>query len=180
MLDIVATLEDYFSEYEMYLLPYHFERLVIESLKRIIMWYLAPFLKLSDQRPEEGVAWRFTSLPTFDEATGPPQEDAFIEDDERDIISRRSETDNSGERRTSKGLSTMNGEAVVAQIDKDVSNLTRFMRRKVLLYQKKQLEPTLEPMLAVRSLYNCDPTALGLSSAFRTARTVIMLSLIHI
>lgn len=173
MLDVVATLEDYFSEYEMHLLPYHFEHLAIESLKRIVIWYLAPFLKLSDQHPEEGVARRFASLPTFDEAAAPHEEAIFDEDDEHDIISRRSEKDHNEERRTSKGLGTLNGEAVVAQIDKDIGNLTRFMRRKVILYQKKQLEPTLEPMLAIRSLYECDSTAIGLSNAFRTAQAVV-------
>lgn len=173
MLDVVATLEDYFSEYEMYLLPYHFEHLAIESLKRIVVWYLAPFLKLSDQHPEEGVARRFASLPTFDEATATHEDTIFDEHDEHDIISRRSEKDHNEERRMSKGLGTLNGEAVVTQIDKDIGNLTRFMRRKVILYQKKQLEPTLEPMLAIRSLYECDSTALGLSNAFRTAQAVV-------
>lgn len=173
MLDVVATLEDYFSEYEMYLLPYHFEHLAIESLKRIVIWYLAPFLKLSDQHPEEGVARRFASLPTFDEAAAPHEEAIFDEHDEHDIISRRSEKDHNEERRMSKGLGTLNGEAVVAQIDKDIGNLTRFMRRKVILYQKKQLEPTLEPMLAIRSLYECASTAIGLSNAFRTAQAVV-------
>lgn len=173
MLDIVATLEDYFSEYEMYLLPYHFEHLAIESLKRIVIWYLIPFLRLSEQHPEEGVARRFASLPTFDETAIPHEENMFDYDDERDIISRRSEKDHNEERRMSKGLGTMNGEAVVAQIDKDIGNLTRFMRRKVILYQKKQLEPTLEPMLAIRSLYQCDPTALGLSQAYRNAQSVV-------
>lgn len=173
MLDIVATLEDYFSEYEMHLIPYHFEHLAIESLKRIVVWYIAPFLRLSEQRVEEGVARRFTSLPTLEEIRGAHGDDLFEEDIDRDIISRRSDNDHN-ERRMSKGLSSMNGDAVVAQIDKDISNMTRFMRRKVVLYQKKHLEPTVEPMLAIRSLYVCTATAGGLADAFYNARAVIM------
>lgn len=172
MLDIVATLEDYFSEYEIHLLPFHFEYLAIESLKRIVVWYLVPFLRLSEQRLEEGTARRFTSLPTFEEVNA-GQADGIGEDDvDQDILSRRSENDR-GERRIPKGLSSMSASAVITQIDKDMSNLTRFMRRKVSMYQKKQLDPVMEPFLAIRSLYTCAPTAFGLSDAFRDAYSTI-------
>lgn len=176
MLDVIATLEDYFSDYEMHLLPYHFEHLAIESLKRIVVWYLGPFLRLSEQRNEDSVARRFTSLPTFDEVILISGDIISEEDGEQDVLSRRSENDR-GERRVSKGLSSMNADAVVAQIEKDLSNLTRFMRRKVVLYQKKQLEPALEPMQAICSLYTCMSTAFGLSDAYRDARGVIVRAL---
>lgn len=175
MLDVVATLEDYFSDYEMHLLPFHFEHVVIESLKRIVVWYIVPFLQLSDQRVDDGVARRFTSLPTFDEATAAHGDDLFAEDVEleRELSSRRSETDRGSSKRRSRGLSTMNADAVVAQIDKDMSNLGRFVRRKVGAYQKKQVGPALEPMTAIRSLYLCNATADGMAQAYATARSVV-------
>lgn len=176
MLDLVAILEDYFSEYEIHLLPYHFEHLAIESLKRIVVWYLAPFMRLSEQRVEEGAPRRFTSLPTFDETKVPHGEGISEDDVDHDILSRRS-ANGRGERHPPRGLSSMNAEAVIVQIDKDMSNLGKFMRRKVSLYQKKQLEPSLEPMLAIRSLYTCAPTAVGLSDAFQDARIITMRAL---
>lgn len=174
MLDVVATLEDYYSEYEMHLLPYHFEHLCMESLKRVIVWYLAPFLRLSEHRIEEDVARRFTSLPTFEEVN--LNADIISEDDDPDIVSRRSENDRV-ERGASKGLSSMNGDAVVAQIDKDMSNLSRFMKQKVHTYQKKLLQPALEPLQAIRSLYMCPPTTFSLVDAYRDARTIVLRAL---
>lgn len=176
MLDVIATLEDYFSDFEMHLLPYHFEHLAIESLKRVVVWYLGPFLRLSEQQNEDSVARRFTSLPTFEEVSLTSGNIIAEDDPERDVLSRRSENDR-GERRLSRGLSTMNADAVVAQIEKDLSNLQRFMRRKVVLYQKKQLGPAIEPMQAIRSLYTCPSTAFGLSDAYREARAVIVRAL---
>lgn len=171
MLDIVATLEDYFSDYEAYLLPYHFEHLAIESLKRVVVWYVAPFLRVAQDRMEESVARRFTSLPTFDEMNSMtveiPPEDCDASLFGRPSASNRLETT------AVHGLWSLNGAAVVAQIDKDRANLTEFMMKKVVLYQKKQLQPTLEPLQAIRLLYTCPSTTFGLSDAFREARTVI-------
>lgn len=179
MLDVVATLEDYFSEYEMHLLPFHFEQLAIECLRRVVAWYLAPFLRLSGHKDEDSIARRFTSLPTFDEANVAQERDIIFDyDGDREVSSRRSENDYGG-RRVSRGLSTMSAEAVVAQIDKDLSNVTRFMRRKVVLYHKKQLEPTLEPMLAIRSVYECLPTALNMVQTYTEANLVITRALRH-
>lgn len=179
MLDVVATLEDYFSEYEMHLLPFHFEQLAIECLRRVVAWYLAPFLRLSGHRDEDSVARRFTSLPTFDEAALAHDRDIIYDyDGDREVSSRRSEND-CRERRLSRGLSTMSAEAVVAQIDKDLSNVTRFMRRKVALYHKKQLEPALEPLLAIRSVYECLPIALNMAQTYNEANLVITRALRH-
>ena len=135
MLDVVATLEDHFSEYEMHLLPYHFEQLSMGSLKRVVVWYLAPALQLSDVRLDEDVARRFTSLPTFEEVH--VGMDVVCEDGEAPEISSRRSKNDRVERGSSKGLCSLNGDAFVAQIDKDVSNLTRLMKRKVVSYQKK-------------------------------------------
>lgn len=171
MLDIVGTLEDYFSDYEAYLLPYHFEHLAIESLKRVVVWYLVPFLRLGQNRMEESSARRFTSLPTFGEMSSmsmdmPPEEvDAGLF--HRPIDRVHAETT------ASSALQSLDGAAVIAQIEKDRANLTEFMAKKVVLYQKKQLQPTLEPLQAIRSLYTCPSTTFGLSDAFRDAKNVI-------
>lgn len=173
MLDVVATLEDHFSEFEMHLLPFHFEQLAIECLRRVVALYLAPFLRLSDCRDEDSIARRFTSLPTFDEANLAHDRDGLFDyGEDREVSSRRSENDCS-DRRVSKGLITMSSEAVVAQIDKDLNNVTRFMRRKVALYHKKQLEPALEPLLAIRSVYECLPTAINMAQTYNEANLVI-------
>ncbi|CDF36267.1 unnamed protein product [Chondrus crispus] len=170
MLDIIATMEDYFSEYQGFLLPYHFEHLAIESLKRVIVWYLAPFL-LAVQNTSESAARRFTSLPTFGEMNTMtpviPKETGDRGSAGRAPATRGSDTT------IVSGLRSLSGAAVVAQIDKDRTNLSEFMSRKVVMYQKKQLPPTLEPMQAIRSLYTCPSTTFGMSDAFREARIVI-------
>lgn len=171
ILDMVATLEDYFSDYEIYLLPYHFEYLAIESLKRVVVWYLAPFLRLAHHGLEESAARRFISLPTF----GDGQlrcTDMQSDDYANEFVSRRSNKDETAESMR-EGLAALNGTAVLAQIDKDISNLTGFIEKKVILYQKKQLHPTLEPLHAIRSLYRCPPTTFALADAYREAKTVI-------
>jgi len=175
MLDIVATLGDFFCDYEKFLLPYHFEHLAIESLKRIVVWYLAPFLRLAQNRIEESAARRFTSLPTFDEKN---LLSFSITDDESELalISRRSESTRPEESEI-LGLKSLNGAAVVAQIGKDIAHLTEFMSTKVVSYQKKQLQPTIEPLHAIRSLYTCAPTTYTLCETFRDARAVIMRAL---
>lgn len=173
MLDIVATLEDYFSEYEVHLLPFHFEYLAIENLRRVVVCYLAPFLRLCEHKDDESVARRFTSLPTFDEVGFSRGGDTLYDFEEsHELSSRRSENDRN-ERRAPRGLGSMSADAVVAQIDKDLNNVTRFMRRKVVLYQKKQLEPTLEPIRAIRSIYDCVPTAFTMMQTYREAKQVI-------
>lgn len=171
MLDIVATLEDYFSDYEAYLLPYHFEHLAIESLKRVVVWYVAPFLRVAQDRMEESAARRFTSLPTFDEMNSMTV-DIPPEDCDASLFGRQN-TSSRVETTAVHGLRSLNGAAVVAQIDKDRANLTEFMTKKVVLYQKKQLQPTLEPLQAIRLLYTCPSTTFGLSDAFREARAVL-------
>lgn len=171
MLDIVATLEDYFSDYEAWLLPYHFEHLAIESLKRVVVWYLAPFLRLGQNRMEESSARRFTSLPTFGEMSSMAA-DMPPEDCDASLFARLSEKEMT-EKPAENALQSLDGAAVVAQIEKDKANLAEFMAKKVVLYQKKQLQPTLEPMQAIRSLYTCPSTTFGLSDAFRDAKNVI-------
>lgn len=171
MLDIIATLEDYFSDYQMYLLPYHFEHLVIESLKRVVVWYIAPFLRMAQDRVEASAARRFTSLPTFDKITSMTV-DIPPEHSESDLLGRPAPGTLSDATGT-QGLRSLNGAAVVAQIDKDRANLSEFMAKKVVLYQKKQVQPTLEPLQAIRSLYTCPSTTFGLSDSFREARAVI-------
>lgn len=171
MLDIVATLEDYFSDYEAYLLPYHFEHLAIESLKRVVIWYLVPFLRLGQNRMEESSARRFTSLPTFGEMSS-MSVDMPPEDCDAGLFSRHIDRAHA-EKDAANALQSLDGAAVVAQIEKDRANLTEFMAKKVVLYQKKQLQPTLEPLQAIRSLYTCPSTTFGLSDAFRDAKNVI-------
>lgn len=171
VLDIIATLDDFFAEYKKYLLPYHFEHLVIESLKRIVVWYLAPFLRMAQQRMEESAARRFTSLPAFDD-TKPVTIDMLAEEGEDGSLTLPAARATSV-RKEMIGLERMNGTAVVAQIDKDKANLVEFMAGKATLYQKKQLHPTLEPIQAIRSLYTCASTTLALVDTFRDAKTVI-------
>lgn len=171
MLDIIATLEDYFSDYERYLLPYHFEHLVIESLKRVVVWYIAPFLRLAQCKPDDCAARRFSSLPTHDEMNDISTH-ARLSKADVELFSRRKEKGMKGDGGTD-GLGCLNGAAVVAQIDKDIANLTSFMEKKVVLYQKKQLSPTFEPLNAIRSLYTCNSTTFGLSDAYREAKRTI-------
>lgn len=169
MLDIIGTLDDYFSEYQSYLLPYHFEHLAIESLKRVVVWYLAPFLNSCQQRMPANTIGRFPASRSFDSPHGRYQE-AQLEEIGIPLLPVSTDVP---ERRRSAGLTSLNGEAVVAQIDKDRSNLTEFMAKKVVLYQKKQLQPTVEPMQSIRSLYTCPPTTSSLADAFRDAKSVI-------
>lgn len=171
MLDIIATLEDFFGPYEAQLLPYHFEHLAIETLRRVVVWYLAPFLRLSSNKLEESAARRFVSLPIFDGGLH-LQGDIQSDGSERDLRTRGTDM---RKRRGSKfaGLNSLNGNAVVAQIDKDIANLKKFIETKVVLYQKKQLQPTFEPLQAIRSLYTCPPTTFGLLEAYREAINTI-------
>ena len=93
-------------------------------------------------RLDEEAALKFTSLPTFEEmhvGTEVIYQDGEIPE----IVSRRSENYRV-ERASSTGLCSLNGDTVVAQIDKDVSNLTRLIKRKVVTYQKNQLKLALD------------------------------------
>lgn len=171
MLDIIATLDDFLREYQKYLLPYHFEHLVIESLKRIVVWYLDPFLRMAQQRVEESAARRFTSLPAFDDTNSVTIDMVAEEGEDNSFTLPAART--TSVRKETVGLRCMNGAAVVAQIDKDKANLVEFMTGKVILYQKKQLHPTLEPVQAIRSLYTCASTTLTLVNTFRDAKAVI-------
>lgn len=171
VLDIIATLDDFFTEYKKYLLPYHYEHLVIESLKRVVVWYLAPFLRMAQQSMEESAARRFTSLPAFDDANSVTVD--MLADEKEDSSFTLPVARSISVRKEIGGLRFMNGTAVVAQLDKDKANITEFMTGKVVLYQKKQLQPTLEPIQAIRSLYTCPPTTFALADSFRDARAVI-------
>lgn len=171
MLDIVATLEDYFSDCEAYLLPYHFEHLAIESLKRVVVWYLAPFLRLGYRGMEESAARRVSSFPNFGEKNRIGSIDSHGEGE--DTSSTRTGERQNADRKEAGGLRALNGAAVVAQIDKDRGNLAEFMTKKVVLYQKKQLQPALEPLQAIRLLYTCPPTTFALSDTFKDAKAVI-------
>ena len=169
MLDVIATMEDCFNDYELFLVDYHLEHLAIESLKRIIVWYLSPFLRLSNLKIDESVARRFTSLPTFDEMNlNAERADIY----EEHVFTMRTDI-YSKEKPKRDGLGGMNGSAVVAQLDKDIANLTTFIEKKVLSFQKKQLQPVLEPLQMIRSMYTCPATPFSLVDTFREASIVI-------
>ncbi|CAN8066738.1 unnamed protein product [Agarophyton chilense] len=170
ILDILAVLADYFKEYKEALLDYHFEYLAIETLKRIVVWYLVPFLRLTHPRLDESVARRFTSLPTFDDHTEDMEE--ISESVSRAVSTRRSDA-GSRALSASVGLASMSGGAVLALVEKDISNVSTFMEKQVPLYQRKQLKPALEPLCAIQTLYNCDPTASALAEAFRDSKLII-------
>ncbi len=74
---------------------------------------------------------------------------------------------------TGYGLLVMNSSAVVAQIDKDIENLTTFFQAKVELYQRKQFQSVLEPMHAIRALYTCPPTPADLVEAYQVAKASV-------
>ncbi|KAI0563944.1 Exocyst complex component Sec6 [Gracilaria domingensis] len=170
ILDMLAVLADYFKEYKEALLDYHFEYLAIETLKRVVVWYLVPFLRLTHPRLDESVARRFTSLPIFEDQNEDLED--LSENLSRAVSTRRSDT-SSKVLSSSVGLASMSGAAVLALVEKDISNITAFMEKQVPLHQKKQLKPALEPLYAIQSLYKCDPTAHAMAEAFRDAKFMI-------
>eukprot|EP00178_Gracilaria_changii_P005887 TRINITY_DN19_c0_g1_i5.p1 TRINITY_DN19_c0_g1~~TRINITY_DN19_c0_g1_i5.p1 ORF type:complete len:314 (+),score=39.42 TRINITY_DN19_c0_g1_i5:1931-2872(+) len=170
ILDMLAVLADYFKEHEDALLDYHFEYLAIETMKRIVVWYLVPFLRLTHPRLDESVARRFTSLPIFDDQNEDAED--FSESVSRAVSTRRSDA-STKVLSSSVGLASMSGEAVVALVEKDVSNIFVFMEKQVPLHERKQLKPALEPLHAIQMLYKCDPTVPALAEAFREAKFMI-------
>lgn len=173
MLDVTATLSDYFRDYEVLLLPYHFERLALECLRHVVVRYLVPFLHLGevDKRrdaPSGRPIRRIVSLSSArrHELSFPDLMSGESSLRPAPMASRRRSHLNAEEMR---GLESMNASAVVAQIDKDIENLTTFLSSKVVLYQRKQLQPALEPLHAIRALYSCSPSQQGLAEAYSEA-----------
>ncbi|PXF49362.1 hypothetical protein BWQ96_00936 [Gracilariopsis chorda] len=167
ILDILAVLDDFFSYYEKALLDYHFEYLAIETLKRVVVWYLVPFLRLTHPRLDESGARRFTSLPSFDD-----QSEDFTGNMLRTVITRRVESTATA-LTSAAGLASMTGGAVLAHLEKDIENIAAFMAGKVPLHQKKQLKPTLEPLYAIRALYACKTTVSAMAEALREAKVAV-------
>lgn len=167
MLDILAVLDDFFSNYEKALLDYHFEYLAIETLKRVVVWYIVPFLRLTHPRLDESGARRFTSLPAFDD-----QSEDLTGKLSHTLSTQRAES-TAKALKSAAGLASMTGGAVLAHLEKDIENIAIFMAGKVPLHQKKQLKPTLEPLYAIRALYACKSTVIAMSEALRDAKVAV-------
>lgn len=184
ILDIVGTLEDSMSVLEENLLPYHFEQLATECLRNVVAHYVAPFVQLGFKNTHNAHADEAARVPRGTGEDALPVPGRYLKKErifhERSASEERSEAAPNRPRRRpyahggrSLGLMMMSSAAVVAQIDKDIENLTVFFQAKVQLYQRKQLQAALEPMHAIRALYTCSPTPTDLVEAYHAARAAI-------
>lgn len=169
MLDIIGTLEDVLGGMKPHLLPTHFDQLTAECVRNVVIYYVSPFLLLGKNSLGRLVATR-------SDYTG---NNETINLSTRRSLDRPEMINIRGLRRpyasggAGNGLLLMTSSAVVAQIDKDMENLTSFLRSKVEPYQRRQFTAILEPMKAIRSLYNCAPTPADLVEAYHSAKSVI-------
>jgi hypothetical protein len=164
MLDVIEVLNDFFYRYEPSLFPYHFEQFALGCLKQLVSQYVKPFLALRGRRsPDEKSARRRRNdgdgqrVGAVDE-DGPEgkkkdKDDDVLDDDEF----------------SAAGLSSMTAEAIVAQMDKDLTNLSSFFMAKVTLFETKQLKPAMGPLYDIRTMLTCAPTTHILADSHRTA-----------
>lgn len=144
MLDIIEVVGEIFSRLENYLLPYHFERLASSCLKRIVRHYVEPFLLLSRKEVNENSV-------RGDHGSKP--KDSFLHSERT--------------RQAPSGLPGLKAEAILAQMDRDIGCLECFFAQKMKVYERKQLDPTMESLRGLKALLTCAPTTQGLSSAYK-------------
>jgi hypothetical protein len=167
MLDVIEILNEFFTRYEMWLMPYHFEHFAVGCLKRVVLQYIRPFLSLRDavsgslSQPVSGIEGHERN--SISGRVVPGDRDFDDVADEMNVISSSSR----------QGLASMKADAVIAQLDMDLGNLRAFFETKVMIYERKQLEPAIETISSVRDLFTCSPTSQSLVAAYMRAAGVI-------
>lgn len=168
MLDIIGTLEDSLSNMKPFLLPAHFDQLTAECVRNVVTYYVSPFLSLGQNSSRQG-----NLVGTRSDYSGMKDSFKFNSRRSLDRPSLRTIRRSYASGGTGNGLLLMNSTAVVAQIDKDMENLTSFFRVKVEPFQRRQFHAILEPMKAVRGLYVCPPMPADLVEAYQNAKTAV-------
>lgn len=177
MLDIVGTLDDSFQTMSKHLLPLHFEQLASACLRGIVAHYVTPFLLLAHNNSR---AVKNNSGENAKRKSSVGLEDRkWVRGRSQSTLRERLEMGGLRTRRQfessalGSGLLELNSAAVVAQIDKDIENLTTFFQAKVELRQRKQFQTVLEPMHAIRALYKCPATPVDLVEAYQLAKASV-------
>lgn len=175
MLDIVGTLDDSFHSMRQRLLPLHFEQLASECLRGIVAHYVTPFLLLAANESRKGKGGGESGR----KSSAGMEDRKWVRGRSQSTLRERLEMGGLRTRRqfeqtgAGAGLLELNAAAVVAQIDKDIENLTTFFQAKVELRQRKQFQTVLEPMHAIRALYKCPPTPVDLVEAYQLAKASV-------
>lgn len=157
MLDVISILRAYFKRYNFALIPFHYEVFAGSCLRHVATRYLEPFILL-DQARGTGKFERKRS---------------FLAETDTGARARRLQsspelaTEHIGD--LSSGLLNMDSGAIVAQMDKDISNLFHFFKDFVKVVDKKLLDLASAAIGAVRDLVVCRPTTQFLAAAHANA-----------
>jgi hypothetical protein len=168
MLDVIEILYEFFVRYTVWLLPFHFEQLAVGCLRHVVLQYLKPFLELRSTGGSQLLLDATGAGGHSKSSTGRPVD---REHREYDVVADEADVTSSF---VQEGLSLMKADAVIAQLDKDVGNLKDFFASKVTIYERKQLEPAMEAVSAIRELFTCSPTSQSLTTAYVHTAGVIL------